>query len=60
MCPWIESSEKQCAEHLTFGNLAHVFAHCAGDYTACPVYQQLNAEQDDHIQAERDALLRAS
>ena len=46
MCPFVDQSDARCATHLTLANISRAFAHCADEYTMCPVYQQLIAELD--------------
>jgi len=41
VCPFVDKSDARCATHLTLANLTRAFAHCAGDYTVCPIYEQL-------------------
>ncbi len=48
MCPFIDKTDTQCAEHLTFRNVSHAFAHCAGRYATCPIYHRLSAEENTH------------
>ena len=60
MCPFIEEADGRCAEHLTFGNLTYAFAYCAGDHTACPVYQELIAKQRCHGRSENVARFLAA
>ena len=44
MCPFLDKSDARCATHLTLANLPRAFAHCADQYTLCPIYQKLLAE----------------
>jgi hypothetical protein len=44
VCPFLDSSDARCATHLTLANIARAFAHCADQYSVCPVYQALLAE----------------
>ena len=48
MCPFIDSADARCANHLTVRNVARAFAHCADHYRVCPVYQQLIAGRCGH------------
>jgi len=48
VCPFVDKSDARCATHLTLANLCRAFAHCAGDYTACPVYEKLIHEMVSH------------
>lgn len=48
MCPFVEQSDARCATHLTLANLTRAFAHCADEYTHCPVYRQMLAELQPH------------
>jgi hypothetical protein len=44
VCPFINKAYAKCADHLTFRNLSHAFAYCAGHYAACPIYRRLITE----------------
>jgi len=44
VCPFLDNGDTRCANRLTFRNLMHVFARCAGDYESCPIYQALTTE----------------
>lgn len=44
MCPFVDKSDARCATHLTLANIASAFAHCADEYTVCPVYGKLVTE----------------
>ena len=61
MCPLVDISNPECAEHLTLNNIASAFAYCADRYGACPVYKSLIARIGTYesLRAE-SALLRAS
>jgi hypothetical protein len=50
VCPFVDKADARCAPHLTLGNLARAFAHCADHYTECPVYRELiaHARPYDH------------
>lgn len=41
MCPFVNSSDPRCSAHLTLREIVTAFAHCAGQYSRCPVYQTL-------------------
>ncbi len=60
MCPFIDKADAQCAEHLTFRNLSRAFAHCAGRYATCPIYQRLCAEKHAHDRRESPVRLLAA
>jgi hypothetical protein len=44
VCPFVDKSDARCATHLTLANIARAFAHCADEYTDCPIYQKLITE----------------
>ena len=48
MCPFVDKSDARCATHLTLANLCRAFAHCAGEYTLCPVYEKLVTDLVSH------------
>jgi len=48
VCPFVDKSDARCATHLTLANLLRAFAHCAGDYPLCPVYERLVTEMVTH------------
>ena len=45
MCPFVEESDARCAAHLNMQNLFQAFTHCADHYEACPIYQELLADE---------------
>lgn len=51
LCPYLEKSNSRCSAHLNMWNITQTFAHCAGEYGSCPVYQELrtNSSKDEHI-----------
>ncbi len=44
MCPFVNKTDARCGAHLTLGNLAQAFAHCADCYTDCPIYRELSGK----------------
>jgi hypothetical protein len=44
VCPFLDRSDARCDSHLTLANIARAFAHCADQYTVCPIYRALTAE----------------
>lgn len=51
-CPFLNRDDPRCAGRLRVGQLDFAFAHCAGDYGACPTYRALLA---DRRAQQRDA-----
>jgi hypothetical protein len=39
-CPFIESDNPRCSQHLNLGHLEDAFALCTDQYDHCPVYLQ--------------------
>ena len=44
MCPFLDRSDARCDSHLTLANIARAFAHCADQYTVCPIYRAMASE----------------
>jgi hypothetical protein len=44
VCPFLDQSDARCDSHLTLANLARAFAHCADEYTVCPIFRAMRAE----------------
>jgi len=38
-CPYLDSRDERCGEHLTVNDLSHAFHHCFGDFVSCPVFK---------------------
>jgi hypothetical protein len=59
VCPFVDKSDVRCATHLTLANLARAFAHCADEYTVCPIYAQLQRELVSHGREHREPAVAA-
>jgi hypothetical protein len=44
VCPFLDRSDARCDSHLTLANIARAFAHCADQYSVCPIYRAMMAE----------------
>jgi len=60
VCPFIDTADARCADHLTLRNVSSAFAHCADRYKTCPVYQMLAGESNTDEQAQRASRLLAA
>lgn len=60
MCPFVDKRDPRCAGHLSLENISSAFAHCADQYTECPVYRQLLSEAMVHAAVEIPARVAAS
>ena len=57
MCPFLNTSDDRCADHLTLENIECALEHCAGEYENCPIYCERKANAHRHDQAKRAARL---
>ncbi|MBS3820786.1 MAG: hypothetical protein GVY16_00195 [Planctomycetes bacterium] len=50
MCPFLDHADPRCSAQLNLRNISKAFAHCAGRFEACPLYQELRhtAAQHEH------------
>ncbi len=55
MCPFLEKTDPRCATHLTLANISRAFAHCAGQYARCPVYQKAQCECSHDLESAQAA-----
>ena len=61
MCPFLEKADARCADHWSLKNIVSAFSCCAGNFTDCPVHQQLSAASPIHEQHDdRRRFLAAS
>jgi len=53
VCPFVDKAYSRCATHMTLRNVTEAVAYCANRYTACPIYQELVADdrQSEHLKA---------
>lgn len=58
-CPFVNSADGRCAEHLTVTDVGYAFDHCFDHYERCPVYLERCAEQRERVAAEQAAQVGA-
>lgn len=53
MCPFVDKAYSRCAARMTLRNVTYAVAYCANRYAACPIYQELVADdrQSEHVKA---------
>lgn len=44
-CPFLNSADRRCDEHLSLEALDQAFDVCLGTYKSCPVYDTIKAER---------------
>ena len=49
-CPFLNRSDARCNQCFNLKGLGHAYAFCFGDYQACPNYQKLLGERQQHRQ----------
>ncbi len=48
MCPFLDNADPRCSAHLSLRNITKAFAHCAGHFEACPLFQELRNHLTQH------------
>lgn len=53
VCPFVDKAYSRCSACMTLRNVTQAVAYCANRYTACPIYQDLLADdrQSQHVKA---------
>lgn len=52
-CPYVHRAEGQCAAHLTMGGIGYAFDYCFDAFGECPVYAELNSNEQRRETATR-------
>jgi len=55
-CPFIESNNPHCSEHLSLQRLDEAYEFCSGHYYQCPLYLQMSRVQAEPVGAEAASL----
>jgi len=60
VCPFADRVESPCAGRITLENIIQVYVQCANDFQACPIYQELLADERRHQERLSVNTLRAA
>jgi hypothetical protein len=44
VCPFVDKAYSRCSVCMTLRNVTQAVAYCANRYSACPIYQELVAD----------------
>jgi len=44
-CPFLNCADERCSGHFNLDGLEQAFAHCFGDFAACPHHGELTRER---------------
>ena len=45
-CPFLNRADERCSGHFNLDGLEQAFAHCFGDFAACPHHQEMSRERE--------------
>ena len=48
-CPFLNSDNPHCSEHLTINKLDEAFDLCTNHYMTCPIYLQLSQSESEEL-----------
>jgi len=57
-CPFIESNNPQCSEHLSLQHLDEAYEFCSDHYFQCPLYMQMSLVQQNPVDTKVAALAK--
>ena len=57
-CPFIESNNPKCSEHLSLQHLDEAYEFCSGYYFQCPLYLQMSLVQQKPVDDKVAALVK--
>lgn len=57
MCPFVDSADSRCGEHLTLNQLAWALENCAYNFCQCQIHRELIKNAQARKQSEQRVLV---